>query len=77
MKILLSQWAKENFKPAPSTRQLRELTKTGQIKPAPVKVGRSWYVDENAKLEPVVTDTPKSFNLAGASPNVSRILQSA
>lgn len=49
MKILLEQWAARRYQPAPSPFVLRKWCREGQIYPAPEKVGREWYVDENAR----------------------------
>jgi predicted site-specific integrase-resolvase len=49
MKILLTEWAARHYSPAPSDWTLRRIARDGQIYPPPEKVGREWYVDENAK----------------------------
>lgn len=49
MKILLSDWAARRYQPAPSDFVLRKWCRNGEIHPAPEKVGREWYVDENAR----------------------------
>jgi len=53
MKILLTAWATRNFDPPPSINTLRQWARTGQIVPAPVKVGRAWMVEENAQYQPL------------------------
>lgn len=54
MKILITEWAARNYSPAPSPAQLKSWIKTGQIFPAPEKVGRNWMVDENSSRMPNV-----------------------
>lgn len=49
MKVLLEAWARSYFDPAPSTWTLRRMARDGEILPAPVKIGRSWYVDKDAR----------------------------
>lgn len=57
MKIALSEWAKRNYSPPPSLYILRAWANSGQIVPAPEKVGCKWMVEENAKRIPMpVTD---------------------
>lgn len=53
MKIELEAWAALNYEPTPSTGTLRAWVKTGQIVPAPEKVGRIWMVDEMATRMPL------------------------
>lgn len=48
MKIQLVEWGARNYSPAPSLRILRAWASSGQIYPAPEKVGRTWMVDELA-----------------------------
>lgn len=48
MKITLDTWAARNFDPPPTLPTLRTWARSGHIQPAPVKVGRTWYVDADA-----------------------------
>lgn len=48
-KITLMKWAAQAFDPPPAERTLRHWVKEGRIVPAPIKVGRSYYVDPDAK----------------------------
>lgn len=48
MKLSLELWAKRNYDPPPHIDTLRGWARTGKIYPAPIKVGRAYYVDENA-----------------------------
>jgi hypothetical protein len=47
-KILLSAWAALNYEPPPSAWTLRQWVRSGQIFPAPEKVGKALYVDAGA-----------------------------
>lgn len=49
MKILLSDWAAKRYQPVPSMFVLRKWCRDGEIYPPPEKVGREWYVDEQAR----------------------------
>jgi predicted site-specific integrase-resolvase len=51
MKIRLDEWLKREFYPPPAIRTARLWIKAGKIYPPPVKVGRSYYVDENATFD--------------------------
>ena len=55
MRILLSAWAGLHFAPPPSLWTLRRLVRQGSIYPAPVKVGKAYYVETTARL---MTDAP-------------------
>lgn len=48
MKIRLDEWLKREFDPPPAIRTARIWIKEGKIYPVPVKLGRSYYVDEKA-----------------------------
>lgn len=49
MKITLHAWAAKRYDPAPSAWVLRRWVREGEIVPKPEKVGRDYYVDENAE----------------------------
>lgn len=51
--ILLGAWAAAKFDPPPSTWTLRAMARSGKIDPPPVKVGKNYYVDENAEVRPL------------------------
>ncbi|MEM5429365.1 excisionase [Cupriavidus oxalaticus] len=51
MKLRLDEWLARNFAPAPAIRTARLWIKDGKIYPAPVKVGRAYYVEENAVFQ--------------------------
>ncbi|ATI27993.1 MULTISPECIES: excisionase [Ralstonia solanacearum species complex] len=48
MKISLAKWGARNFDPPPHISTLRAWARQGKIYPPPMKVGRAYYVDENA-----------------------------
>lgn len=48
-KIPIEAWAARHYDPAPSAFVLRKWCRVGDIYPAPEKVGRDWYVAENAR----------------------------
>lgn len=48
-KIKLTDWAARNFDPAPSAWVLRAMCRRGEIYPAPIKIGRDWWVMANAR----------------------------
>lgn len=48
-KITLEAWATARYKPAPSLYTLRKWARNCQIFPAPQKIGRTWYVDADAR----------------------------
>ena len=51
MKISLEKWAAMNFDPPPAIRTARLWIKAGKIYPTPVKVGRAYYVEQNAVFQ--------------------------
>lgn len=52
MNITLQQWATRTFDPAPGMATLRSWARQNRIQRQPVKVGRTWYVDEHAQYCP-------------------------
>lgn len=48
-RISLVLWAGQQFDPAPTDRTLRRWAKAGQIVPAPLKIGKTWYVEPSAR----------------------------
>jgi hypothetical protein len=54
MKIRLDEWLKLEFDPPPAIRTARLWINAGKIYPAPVKVGRSYYVEQNAVFQDAV-----------------------
>jgi hypothetical protein len=48
MKIRLDEWLKREFDPPPAIRTARLWINAGKIYPTPVKIGRSYYVEQNA-----------------------------
>jgi hypothetical protein len=49
-KVLLEQWGKDHFDPPPSLWTLRQMARAGKISPKPVKVGKAYYVDQDAEV---------------------------
>lgn len=50
-RIPLPTWAAANYSPPPSLWVLRKWARNGEIWPAPERVGRDWYVREDAKRQ--------------------------
>lgn len=48
-RITLTAWAAAAFDPAPSLWTLRKMVRERRIDPLPVKVGKSYYVQEDAR----------------------------
>ena len=48
-KITLTAWAAQEFDPPPAERTLRLWVREARIVPAPIKVGRTYYVQPDAK----------------------------
>jgi len=51
MKVRLDEWLKREFDPPPAIRTARLWINAGKIYPPPVKVGRSYYVEQNAVFQ--------------------------
>ena len=49
MKITVEEWAAKHYSKPPSSWVLGKWRREGQIYPPPERVGRDWFVDENAK----------------------------
>ncbi|WP_341887063.1 excisionase [Variovorax sp. YR752] len=49
LKISLAKWAVQQFDPPPADRTLRLWVKAGRIIPAPIKIGKTWYVEPGAR----------------------------
>ena len=50
-RIPLPDWAAQHYNPAPSAWVLRQWARQGEIYPPPEKVGRSYYVREDARRQ--------------------------
>lgn len=50
-RITLEAWASANFSPPPTLPTLRAWARQQRIQPAPVKVGRTWYVEPCAQYD--------------------------
>jgi predicted site-specific integrase-resolvase len=55
-KIPLTTWAAARYDPAPSAWVMRQWIRRGEIHPAPELVGRTYYVNENARR--ITADQP-------------------
>ena len=71
MKIQLTEWGARNYSPAPSIRILRLWASSGQLYPAPEKVGHEWMVDEHA----IRVAVPEVADSNSASDRVRNILR--
>lgn len=71
MKITLTEWALRNYAPSPSIHTLRAWVASGQIYPAPERVGRMWMVDERATRVAL----PDEMNLSAISERARYILK--
>ena len=49
MKILLRDWAARNFSPAPHKNTICNWVREGRISPAPVFIGRAYWVESTAR----------------------------
>lgn len=54
MKIPLTEWAARRYNPPPPLFTLRRWARDGEIQPAPEKVGKAYYVAEQAERVGVV-----------------------
>lgn len=50
-KVTLEEWAVAEFRTPPSPNTLRKWAREGRISPAPVKHGRTYYVESNAHYQ--------------------------
>lgn len=49
MKIPVTKWAEKRYDPAPSPFTLRKWCRDGELGPTAERVGKFWFVDENAE----------------------------
>lgn len=49
LKIKLKDWAARRYDPPPSAFILAKWHRSGELQPAPERVGKEWYIDENAR----------------------------
>ena len=75
MKIPIAAWAATHYSPPPSIRTLRYWAASGQIVPAPEKVGRALMVEDTAQRLPLAS--PPGEIGASLSPRARGILQAA
>ncbi|RUR65873.1 excisionase [Variovorax guangxiensis] len=48
-KIRLTAWAALHFDPPPAERTLRLWGREGRVIPPPLKIGRTYYIDQDAQ----------------------------
>lgn len=60
-KIPLADWAALHYDPPPSVWTLRQWVRSGQIVPAPEKVGKGYYVSADAQR---ITDSTPTGAMA-------------
>jgi hypothetical protein len=72
MKITLAEWARRNYDPPPSNRIISAWSRSGQIHPAPERVGLRLMVDERAVRIPM----QEIIEAANMSERALRILRS-
>lgn len=70
MKVTLEKWAEKNMDPVPKQNTLRAWAASGLFDPPAVKMGRTWYVDEDAEYCP-----PPAPDVSGVSDRVAAILR--
>ena len=49
MKVTLTAWAEARYDPVPSLWTLRRWAREGELHPTPELVGKTYYVDANAR----------------------------
>jgi len=59
MLIRLTEWVARTISPVPHKNTLVNWVKEGRIYPVPVFIGRSYYVEENARILTDRTAAPK------------------
>lgn len=48
--VLLTEWGQARFSPPPSLWTLRKMARDRRISPAPVKIGKAYYVEQDATV---------------------------
>jgi len=61
-KITLDAWAALRFNPPPARNTLRLWVRQGRIVPAPVKIGRAYFVEQDALHIAEVADSHRLVN---------------
>lgn len=64
--IPISEWASgpNGWKYPPSNKSLNKYASTGQIYPRPLKQGKKWVVDEDAKFVGILATSPALESLS-------------
>lgn len=58
-KITLPVWAARHYDPPPAKRTLLLWVSEGRIVPAPIKIGRAYYVDPDAQHIAEIPSAPR------------------
>lgn len=58
-KIPLKDWAARHYDPPPTPWVLRRWARDKEIQPPPERVGREWYVREDARRGEVQAEAPR------------------
>lgn len=58
-KLTLAEWAKKRFASPPAERTLRLWVKAQRIIPAPIKIGRTYYVEQGARHVAEIAASPR------------------
>lgn len=66
-KLSLTEWAARKFSPPPAERTLRLWVSAKRIVPAPIKIGRRYYVEPDAKHIAEATAKPRLAQRIGAA----------
>jgi hypothetical protein len=48
--VPLETWGAQHFDPPPSLYTLRSMVRMGKIQPCPVKIGKAYYVEPDARV---------------------------
>ena len=65
MKITLSKWAARNYDPPPHISTLRAWARDGKLYPPAQKIGKAYYVDENAVHVSEIESAPRLVHRLG------------
>ena len=76
-RVTLEAWAEANFDPPPTIATLRAWARQQRIQPAPIKVGRTWYVAADAQYGAPESDASNGVAISGMSDRAAAILRAA
>lgn len=63
MKITLTEWAARRYDPPPSAWVLRRWARDHELHPKPELVGKTYYIDENARRLTAAADSEPRLSL--------------